>query len=298
MAGKGYALPCHLPTYDGNVMNGQELPAVAFGLAAAISWGAGDFSGGLASRRAPMLRVLLLTQAIGLALLVALALLRAEPLPPPADLAWGAAAGLAGLLGVGTLYRGMTVGKMGVVAPISAVLAAGLPVVFGALTEGLPAPLKVAGFLLALAGIWLVSRGSAGDGLGGVGWAMLSGAAFGVYFILLDRAGATAVFWPLVAGRVASLLAVLAAALATGNARLPDRRLLPLIVLPAVLEIAGNTCFVLATQSGRLDVASVLSSLYPASTVILARLVLGERMAPRQAAGVVTVLGAIGLIAA
>src|SRR5438128_12106569 len=134
-------------------MVGADLAAVVFGLASALSWGAGDFSGGLATKRAPVFGVLTISHTVGLLLLIALALVWREPLPPAADLGWGLVAGLAGAVGLASLYRALAVGQMGMVAPVSAVLTAALPALFGLLTEGMPGPLKLVGFGLALLGI-------------------------------------------------------------------------------------------------------------------------------------------------
>src|SRR5688572_1715939 len=147
-----------------------DLAAVVFGLASALSWGAGDFSGGLATKRASVFGVLAISHAAGLLLLIVLALVWAEPLPSATSLSWGIAAGLAGALGLASLYRALAVGQMGMVAPLSAVLTAALPALFGVLTEGIPSALKLVGFGLALLGIWLIAGTGAAvgarDGLG------------------------------------------------------------------------------------------------------------------------------------
>src|SRR5215212_9526486 len=176
-------------------MLGGEFAAVIFGLASAVSWGAGDFSGGLATKRAPVFGVLAISHAAGLLLLIGLALVWSEPLPSAMDLGWGLAAGLAGVVGLAALYSALAVGQMGMVAPVSAVLTAALPALFGVLTEGLPGALKLAGFGLALLGIWLVA--GTGRSVGprdGLGLALLAGCGFGIFFILVHRAGANAVF--------------------------------------------------------------------------------------------------------
>jgi drug/metabolite transporter (DMT)-like permease len=270
-----------------------------FGLASALSWGAGDFSGGLATKRAPVLGVLAIGHTVGAVLLIGLALLWAEPLPATADLGWGLAAGVAGAVGLASLYRALAIGQMGLVAPLSAVLTAALPALFGALTEGLPSTLKLAGFGLALVGIWLVAgTGGAAGARQGLGLAVLAGCGFGVFFILVHRAGANAVFWPLVAARFGSLGLVLPLALARRQLLWPDRRLLVPVLLSGALDVAGNAFFILAGQAGRLDVAAILASLYPASTVLLATLLLGERVLRVQQIGIVAALAAIALIAA
>lgn len=279
-------------------MVGGGLAAIFFGLASALSWGAGDFSGGLASKRAPVLGVLSIGHAVGLLLLIVLALAWGEALPSASDFGWGLAAGLAGAVGLAALYRALAIGRMGVVAPVSAVLTAALPAVFGALTEGLPGTLKLVGFGLALLAIWLVAgTGGAGAARDGLGLAALAGCAFGMFFILIHRAGASAVFWPLAAARLGSLSSVLPLAFARRQLLRPDPRLLMLMLLSGTLDVAGNAFFVLASQAGRLDVAAILSSLYPASTVGLAALVLGERVMLPQVAGIVAALAAIALIA-
>jgi drug/metabolite transporter (DMT)-like permease len=279
-------------------MLGGDLAAVVFGLASALSWGAGDFSGGLATKRAPVLGVLAIAHVTGLLLLIALALAWREPLPSPTYLAWGLAAGLAGAIGLASLYRALAVGQMGLVAPVSAVLTALLPALFGALTEGMPGPLKLVGFGLALLGIWLIAgTGASAGAREGLGLALLSGCGFGLFFILAHQAAASAVFWPLVAARVGSLALVLPLALGRRQLPRPDPRLLTVVLLCGALDVAGNAFFVLAGQAGRLDVAAILSSLYPASTVLLAALLLGERVARVQFVGIVAALAAIALIA-
>jgi drug/metabolite transporter (DMT)-like permease len=279
-------------------MVGGDLAAVVFGLASALSWGAGDFSGGLATKRAPVFGVLAIGHGVGLLLLIVLALVWAEPLPSATDLGWGLAAGLAGALGLASLYRALAVGQMGMVAPLSAVLTAALPALFGALTEGLPGALKLVGFGLALLAIWLIAGTGVSSGArDGLGLAVLAGCAFGIFFILVHRASSSAIFWPLSAARIGSLGLVLPIALGRRQLVRPDLRLLVVVLLSGTLDVAGNAFFVLAGQAGRLDVAAILSSLYPASTVILAALLLGERVTRVQLVGIVAALAAIALIA-
>ncbi|RPI21374.1 MAG: EamA/RhaT family transporter, partial [Chloroflexota bacterium] len=179
--------------------------AAMFALTAALCWGAGDFTGGLAARRSDAFRTVLVTYSVGLVSLLVVALARGEALPPPADLGWGAVSGLLGMVGVGFLFRGFAVGRMGIVAPLSAVLATALPVIFNAFTVGLPNSLQLAGFGVALAGIWLLSRPERlGGRLEGLSNAIIAGLGFGGFFISLDQVGETAVFWPLIAGRFAA----------------------------------------------------------------------------------------------
>lgn len=276
----------------------SSLTAVLLGLASAASWGAGDFSGGLASRRAPVFGVLVLGQLAGTTLVATTALVLGEVAPPAAALAWAVAAGASGAVGLAALYRGLAVGRMAVVAPVSAVLSAAIPVAWGMAQEGLPPASKLGGFGLALAGIWLVARsGEIGEGRAGLGLAILAGCGFGGFLVLMDRGAQGGTFWPLAAARGTSLALALGIALARRRAWVPGRAAVPLVVLSGVFDAGGNACFVLAAQAGRLDVASVLSSMYPASTVLLAALLLRERVTRPQGAGVAAVLAAIALIA-
>jgi drug/metabolite transporter (DMT)-like permease len=278
---------------------GPEVLAVIYGLASALTWGAGDFSGGLATRRVNPYVVVAISQGVGLFLLLALALLLGEPLPPQEDLMWGALAGLAGGIAILLLYRALAVGQMGIAAPITAVLAAVGPVIFSAFTEGAPSQLQLAGFAIAVLGVWLLSRPSGPLGKPqGIGLAVLSGLGIGAFLILLDQAGTTALYWPLVAARTASLTMMTALVLLNRKAaNFPRRGTLLVVLLSGVMDAAGNAFFVLAAQVGRLDVATVISSLYPASTILLAAVVLKERVTRLQVVGIVAALAAIALIA-
>lgn len=268
-------------------------------MAAAASWGAGDFAGGLAARRSNVYGVVVLSQAVGLVLLAGLALLLAEPPPSGADATWGAAAGLAGGLGLVAFYRGLAVGRMGVAAPLAGVVSAGLPVLLGTFLEGLPDGRQLAGFGLALAAVWLLSRNPGSVRLRSrvLALPLLAGFGFALFLILIDRASERAVLWPLVAARLASLVFLLPLALWRRRRSLPACRALPLVALVGLFDSGGNAFYALAAQTGRLDVAAVLGSLYPASTLLLARLFLKERLASRQWLGALMALAAVLLIA-
>jgi drug/metabolite transporter (DMT)-like permease len=274
------------------------LAPVLLGLASAASWGAGDFSGGLASRRAPVFGVLVVGQLAGTSIVAATALLLGEAAPPWPSVAWAAAAGVSGAVGLAALYRGLAVGRMAVVAPVSAVLSAAIPVCWGIASAGLPPGSKLAGFALALAGIWLVARsGEIGEGTAGLGLALVAGCGFGGFLLLMHRGAEGGTFWPLAAARATTLALAAAVARFGRRAWRPDRGALPLVLLSGACDAGGNAFFVLAAKAGRLDVASVLSSLYPASTVLLAAVVLRERVTRPQGAGIAAVLAAIALIA-
>jgi drug/metabolite transporter (DMT)-like permease len=277
-------------------MTGTLAP-ILLGLAASLSWGSGDFFGGIASRRAKAMSVVALAYTTGFFLLIALALLWREPLPTSGDVLWSVLAGLAGASGLIAFYSALAIGQMGIIAPISAVLSAAIPVLFSTFTQGPPAPLRIGGFLLALLAIALISRPqrSAGrpDGL----WlALLAGCGFGVFFVLISRVQPTSTFWPLAVARLSSVTFLFIISGIRRESLKPTRGMMRYMLLSGMLDAIGNAFFVLAAHSGRLDIASILSSLYPAATVILAALILHERINRVQAVGVGLALVAIALI--
>ena len=266
-------------------------------LAAALCWGIGDFSGGLAARRSDPFRAVFFAYCVGLVAMLVVAITRGEKLTTPAALEWGALAGLSGMVGVGSLWRGFTVGRMGIVAPLSAVLSAAIPVLFEGLTNGLPHLLQLVGFAAALAGIWLLSRPEhLGGRPKGLGLAVLAGIGFGGFFIGLSQVGHNAVFWPLAAARAVCVAVMAAFALATRRQVSLRHSPLGLFVLAGLLDVGGNLFFLLAIQNGRLDVTAVLGSLYPAITALAAWWVIKERMTRLQVFGVCMAVLAIILI--
>jgi uncharacterized membrane protein len=274
-----------------------ELLSAAFSLASAASWGAGDFCGGLAARRAGAFQVVIGSQAVGIVLLAVLAVATGERLPSWTALAICGLAGLAGAIGLLCLYRALAEGRMGIAAPVSGVLSAGVPVIAAAFVDGVPGAVKLAGFGVALLSVWLISRGpGASVRPRDLGLPILAGCGFGLFIILIGRANAGAVFWPLVAARAASLVVLTISAGLGRQPALPGRGDWPLLAASGVLDAGGNTFLVLAAQTGRLDVAAVLSSLYPASTVLLAGSILKEHLSRRQMLGVLAALAAIVLI--
>ena len=274
---------------------------VIFGLSASLCWGSGDFCGGLASRRANVVGVVTGDYMVGFVLLVLLALLWKEQYPSPEDLLWGGLAGVAGVLGLIAFYSALATGQMGIAAPISAVMTAALPVLFSVFSAGLPSLRQLAGFVLALLAIGLISRPEHASGPPkGIGLAVLAGCGFGCFFILLSRVSPSHTFWPIAAARFSSLLLMLGVARLRWRRQpiLPAKHVVPLIVFAGVLDAVGNAFFVLAAHSGRLDVAAVLSSFYPAATVLLAAVALRERVTRLQGAGILLVLLAVPLISA
>lgn len=273
-----------------------NLIAPALSLAAAISWGAADFSGGIATKTTNAFRVVVVAHATGLVLMLALALISGEPRPGARALLVGAAAGMVGGIGLAAFYRSLAIGKMGLNAPLSAVITALLPLGFSFVTEGLPGAGRIAGFAVALISIWVIAAPRARDDQQqGVGLAIVAGIGFGGFLLLMKLAGG-GVFWPLASARAASSLLMLAIVLLSGSARQSGMGALRYILIAGILDSAANALYVAAAQRGRLDTAAVLSSLYPAGTVILARLVLKERWSGMQAFGMVVALLAVVLI--
>ena len=230
--------------------------------------------------------------------MVVLAVANHEAVPSLAHLRWAFAAGVCGGIALALFYRALSQGNMGLAAPVSAVLGAALPVAFGIFTEGLPKALPIAGFGFALMGIWLVSRPEKGRRPEGVALAMISGVGFALFFIFVKQSGSGSAMWIAAGSRGASLVA-------TGLITLVGRKFTPrypagfaLGLLAGCIDVTGTFLFVRASQMGRLDTAVVLSSLYPALTVVLARIFLGERFTRWKTVGMIAALAAVPMIAA
>jgi drug/metabolite transporter (DMT)-like permease len=278
-------------------MTPATIEASGLSLVAAASWGGGDFCGGLASKRASVFRVVAVAHGCGLIAVLTMAWLTREAIPPRADLLWGAFAGLVGAFGIAALYKALAIGRMGVVAPVAAVVTGVLPVLVGFRTEGIPDRLQMLGFALALVSIWLVARPNEHvDSHRGLGLAVLAGLMFGLFLVAGKQAGHHGIFWPLVAARLVSTTLMLALVAISPRDLQPLRGVLWPMVLSGLLDSAGNALFIAATRHGRLDVAAVLSSLYPASTVILARVLLKERISKSQGFGIVGALASVALV--
>ncbi len=276
--------------------------AVALGLAASVSWGLADFIGGTKSRALDLLAVLVVSQGVALVLLFLATAARAEGPPGAEALLYAAGAGAAGVVGLAALYRGLAVGAMAVVAPIAA-LGAGIPVVVGVATGDRPGAVQVAGILLALAGVALAAREEAPEGGGarlavGAGLAAAAALGIGVFLVGMDAAGDEDVLWALTAARIASVVLLAAAVLATRPDLGAIRPHLGAVAAIGLLDLGANALFTLASTEGLVSVAAVCSSLYPVVTIGLAASLLGERVRPRQTAGIVLVmLGVVGIAA-
>jgi drug/metabolite transporter (DMT)-like permease len=283
--------------------------AIILALASAIGYGGSDFAAGLASRTASVIQVTLLACLTAtVAVLVALPF-AADHRPSGAALAWGAAAGAGGTLGGIALYLGFRYAAFSVAAPISAVGTAGFSVLAGLLWGERPSTLALIGIILALPAIVSVSASAAGaeqeEGQGhggrpaaGVAAGLIAGAGFALLLIGLNRAGSGGGLWPAAAAEVAELAVAIAAAAVTRNLRLPGGRPGWLAVITGVAGAAGTLFYFFATHDGLLAVTAVLTSLYPASTIVLARVVLGERLTRLRLTGLVLAGGCVALIAA
>lgn len=262
-------------------------------------WGAGDFGGGILSRRAPVFGVVLVAQLVGMILSLVLAVASRETLPPPADLGWSVLAGLVGAVGISALYRGLAIGRMGVVAPVTGVIAALIPVGAGILLEGVPPSIVLVGIVLAILAVILVSRVKDDrSGPSGLGLALLAGVTIGAFTICLAQVSDGYRFGPLALIRATEVTVIALVILAGRSAWRPERRLLPALAGIGLLDLSGNAAFLVAVQLGALAVAAVLSSLYPVTTVILASLFLHERVTRSHAAGIGLAAAAIACIAA
>ncbi len=279
----------------------MEVLGVLLALSSALVWGGGDFIGGLAARRNSHLHVLALSAFSGIVMLVTSALLWRERIVSSRDLMWAIPAGLSGAVGIANLYRGLSLGNAATVAPIAAVIGAAVPVIVGVLTESWPPITQTLGFGVAIMGIWFVtnaagtSPGSQSRSTEGLRLAMLAGAGFGGFFVFMARTSDDAVFLPLAVSRAIGLVAAILLITARGM-KLPSLTSSPAALVAGLFDASGGMFFVLAKGWTRFDVAAVLSSLYPVSTVLLARIVHSERITPAQWMGVALCLVAVGLM--
>lgn len=258
----------------------------------------GDFSGGQAAKKANVFGVVVIADAVGLVLMIALAVARSEPLPDTKGVLLAALAGVVGAVGLSAFYRALATGSMGVQAPITSLLSTVIPVLFGLFTEGLPHRLQLAGLALALVSVTLISFSPARDGARHqYGLAVLAGASFGAYLILSKHAGALGLFWILADIRLAALLLMLGVHYVSERRWMPALAPLGLQCSAGLFDVLGNLFFILATQSGRLDISAVLASMYPVITVVMAVVLLRERFTLLQGLGITAALTATVLLA-
>ncbi len=280
----------------------MNLLSILFGLASALSWGAGDFTGGLAARKVGAYRSVFYAEVIGVIFLFIVVGFVDDPLPNTRSRIFAILAGMLGSVGLMLLYHAMSIGMMSIAAPVSALLAAALPVGVGIFTEGFPGFFTFLGFAFALIAVWMISQGEGGvtdvlSHLSDLKLPLLAGIGFGFYFVLMHEAtkdgGAV---WHMVFSRAGGMALIVAYLLVTRSSWKIDLSAMPIISLNGLLDLGGNFFFILAGQAGRLDVASVLSALFPGATVLLAWVFLKERLNRNQWIGVVCALIAIILM--
>ena len=277
--------------------------SILFGLGAALGWGAGDFTGGLASRKTGAYRAVFYGEVVGIIFLLIIVKISGESLPNQRVWLLAMLAGALGTVGLILLYHSMTLGLMSIATPVSALLAASLPVLVGIFKEGIPQILTVIGFGFALFAVWMISQGEDGvtdilSHLADLKLPLIAGIGFGSYFVFMHEATSTgSTIWPMVASRSGGLILITVYMLVTRSSwKVEDASAWPIITLNGILDISGNVFFILAGQMGRLDVSAVLSSLFPGATVILAWIFLKERLSHNQWIGIATALTAIVLM--
>lgn len=254
------------------------------------------------------LRVILVSHAASFAVLVAIAMLLGDSFPHGGPLAWGIGAGVAGGISLACFYVALSRGAMGASAALSGLLAAAIPAAVSIVAEGSPGLLRIVGFLVAGAAIWLIAAGPNAEAVpakaGTVWLAVAAGVGFGIYFVALKMAGVAGVVWPMATARIGSLsvcsLMLLGFSLSPGTTEIAKGRLTRTAVrwalMTALLDTSGNLLFIAATRAGRLDVAAVLASLYPATTILLAAWMLSERPTRRQGLGMAVAAAAVVMI--
>lgn len=283
--------------------------AVVLGLAAALGFGGGDFLGGHASRRSPTLVVLLVVQAVGLLVAAVIVIVDGAPLPDGATVAQGAGAGLTGATGLGLLYRGLAVGRMGVVAPVSAVVASTLPVAWGLGQGERPSAVAAGGILLAVFAVALVARTPHDDdsvdptGRRSLAFGIAAGLGFGMAVVLFAESGRSGAFWPLVLARAAAIpMLALALGVTRRTGTIPAATIHPgdrrTTVGSGLLDVTGNAALVAGFRAGLTSLVAPIAALYPGTTVLLARVVLHEHLGRLQSLGLLLALVALVLIAA
>ncbi len=279
----------------------SELLGAVYGLISAVFYGSGDFTGGFNSKNNSLYAVVIVSQSTGLILYLVLALISGEAMPPLEDLVYAAIGGTIGLIGLLALYRSLSLGHMGITAPIAGVITAALPVIFTAISRGFPDMLTLVGFAIGLVAVWLVAQSPTSGHIDrrAILLPIVAGTGFGIAFLFFVRGSENATFFPLAAARATTVtLTTLFVLITRKPFTIASRRAVPLIIFGGMLDSGGNAFFVTAAHLGRPDVAAVLSSMYPAATIALAAILLKERIRRIQWVGIVAALVAIVLIVA
>jgi drug/metabolite transporter (DMT)-like permease len=272
--------------------------APAFALCATCAWGVSDFIGGFASRRANAFLLTTITHVSGTMLMTLLARQSHAVFPDRHGVTWAAIAGLIGGVALAVFYRSLSMGNMGLTAPVAAVLGAAIPAIVGIATEGMPGAIPLTGFLLAGTGIWLISRTESAAGTPrGIGGAVLAGMGFASYYLTIHQAGNANIFWLAGISRAVSFVVTGSIVLAGAQFRPMDRLGVLLAIVAGIIDSSGTAMFIRSSQMGRLDAAVVISSLYPVITVLMARIFLKEHFSRWRLVGLVASLVAVPMIA-
>jgi drug/metabolite transporter (DMT)-like permease len=279
--------------------------AIVLALGSAICFGVSDFAAGLQARRIPLLGLMILSQSLALVILVAMLAISGAPAPDLVKLLPAAAAGVCGMIALAAFFRGLAIGAMSVVAPISSTGAA-VPVLVGIASGNRPAALQVAGIVSVVVGIMLAGRqaaevgADAKDARTSVWLALVAAAGFGAYLVAVRASAQSSVLWTLGAARLTSVLALGLAIAVRRTPLLPQaqrRGAVPALCLIGSLDLGGNLCYAVATRHGQLAIVGVVASLYPVATVLLARAVLVERVQRVQEVGIAAAILGVLLIA-
>ena len=263
-----------------------------------LCWGTSDFTGGYASRKSDSFLVTLIAHASGFTLMSVLACGTHASMPPRSSELWALLAGAVGGFALSLFYRALASGQMGLTAPVAAVLGAAIPTGVGMAIDGIPGAVPLVGFVSAGVGIWLISRQEGAVGRPqGLGLAILSGLGFAGFYLCINRVGSSSAVWSAAFSRFASLAVVATIVLLRPGRHRVHWSDIRLALFAGCLDSTGTLMFIRADQTGRLDAAVVLTSLYPAVTVVLARLILKEHFTPWKAVGIVAALAAVPMIA-
>ena len=277
--------------------------SAGLGLCSAAFWGASDFAGGWGSRRAPALLIVTSGQIVSGAFLLILCFAQHIPAPATHYEVLAVIGGFEGALSLVIFYRALAIGAMGLTAALTGLLTALIPVLYSFFSDGLPAPVNIAGLATGCAAIWFISQQAQaqtaarepGPGGNALLLGTLSGIGFGCQLVLLKMASNGGVLWSLTWTRIAGVSALLIA-LAVMRPKAPVKAYLAIGILAGVLDTVGNLFYILAAQAGRLDIAALVSSLYPAGTIVLAAILLRERPSRRQMAGIGLALAAVAML--
>jgi drug/metabolite transporter (DMT)-like permease len=274
-----------------------QFTTAAYGMAAVVAWGTSDFLGGYATRRANAFVFTTVVNLGGLLLVGTLAAASHGTLPSRHGIVWALAAGISGGAALAVFYRALSSGRMGLTAPVAAVLSAAIPTIVSIFTEGLPGRIPILGFVFAGAGLFLITRAEDGSTPEGIGLAVFAGIGFAGFYLCIRQAGQGSPLWMATLTRAGGLLVTSVIVLLLRNFREINGSGVRWAVLTGAIDSLGTVLFVLASQTGRLDEAVVISSLYPAVTVLLARFVLKEHFTRWRFVGLLAALAAVPMIA-